>query len=481
VSTAIPVGEFNISYTAKLVLADGTEGYLNADMIKTQRGCVQTQASSWFMTMYPTLELVLWMASLPFTWVGFAFSPISIYRIVTGDSASSAGKGFAVLHWFPFLFFIPVLLIGIAAVVVKDPFEMDGQRVFMGMCLHIAKLNVAGAGLVLICLVSGLASFMSTADSIAIAASSVLTMDVWKKVLRPNASMRELSIVSKSTSGGVLCVGILFGCYSKLDVLSLLNMGNGCLIAMLWVYLGIFFWKLKALPVIVGQIVTIIVSFVLEGIRYAESLPQTLTVGSPPLPMPLGMFDFRGPGTPDHWFLWIQSPLFGVIGGGIVTGLLQAVLPESAHEKFHQIQGFSDEVLTKTYGDALLHKGEEGAAYAKRIFSTIVEPVGSWKGRIAGFGPLILMFLVCPWPYIYGRPGSHAAVVGGIPYWTLIFIFGNFFGTSGLCFNSWIWDDPEDTPEINAAYNAAKLAGEKPPEGMERQFTPENNLVKVVP
>ena len=142
------------------------------------------------------------MSAISFAGIGLAFlgAPQLLTRFMSARSRGQIGEGGMIAVACIIVFDIGAVLTGVAGRVLF-PGLADPETVLPMMSTELFPAIVAGVILVVV-----LAAIMSTVDSLLILASSAVVRDVFQKVLKPDFSDRQLSVI-----GRVLTIVIGFG------------------------------------------------------------------------------------------------------------------------------------------------------------------------------------------------------------------------------------------------------------------------------
>eukprot|EP01052_Picozoa_sp_SAG31_P044288 SAG31_NODE_7666_length_1622_cov_2.162837_2_plen_107_part_00 len=105
-------------------------------------------------------------------------TPAGIHRAMISGSDDSFRRALAPVHYYPWFFIMPGILIGITVAAVH-PDLLATEGAFTALVTHFVEVGgiYAITGTVLI--VSCIASFMSTADSFILAMANQMTEDFW--------------------------------------------------------------------------------------------------------------------------------------------------------------------------------------------------------------------------------------------------------------------------------------------------------------
>jgi hypothetical protein len=336
-------------------------------------------------------------------------------------------------------------------------------------------------------MISCIASFMSTADSIVLCGSMLFTVDFYYHLYTKNtASVGSLVIFSKVVSLLMMVLGVSIGLYSKIDFVEMLNIGNGVAGALIPVYLGMFFHALEPAEIFVGQLVNLIVVMTFQCLRFYPASEWNIgtgtiasggcaawngTEGASPggnCPPPTWDSTVRGQwhgcptcfaaletregrgeegyphmgvsryvpelppplanGNPDETFLWLLPPFWGVISTVTATFLFHFLFKyvlKGVNPWFESIAGLPDDVV-KNFGAERMDLDREGKIVAK-LMEGVKEPV---KTPMAW--PFLLFPFVVPWFFLpfYDDEYTNVEGVAGMPAWATTFTIINSLGTA---------------------------------------------------
>ena len=236
------------------------------DHTLTETGCI-AHTNSWALT-YPSFNLAMLMFSIHFLFIGVLASPVGIHRVMVARDDSNLKGMMDKLHFFPVCFFLPPTMLGVIKMAQWN--SIPGHP-FVVAILQMMEINplfhMTGA---LLC-TSAVAAFMSTSDSIVLAASNSFTMDYWTnwiaKVVKQEGQLAGL-ICAKVFSVVFMYSAVYVALYSKMDVLQLINIGWGTLAQCFPAWAAAVLLDLHSKPlimgVIVGTVVTIYTEFMIE-------------------------------------------------------------------------------------------------------------------------------------------------------------------------------------------------------------------------
>ena len=133
------------------------------------------------------------------------------------------------------------------------------------MCSQIQQSSTFGYWLVVVLFAAILAAIMSTADSVLLSISSMLTKDIYGRFINPNATEGQLTRFGKRLSWIiVVIVAVLAILLRGTDLVKLLDRKFDLLVQLAPAFfIGIHWLKLRSGPVLLGMIVGIALSLML--------------------------------------------------------------------------------------------------------------------------------------------------------------------------------------------------------------------------
>ena len=241
-----------------------------------------------------------WLSYVLVVGLGGALYPQAIQRIYAARSANILRRSLAVMAFLPLtttLIAVIVGIIGAAYIPGLNSATIDRSDALLTIiCRQVQEHSEFGYWLVVVLFSAVLAAIMSTADSVLLSISSMLTKDLYGRFLRPQATERELTRVGKVFSWAL--IALLTGLAIALKgttLVQLLDQKFDLLVQLAPAFfLGLHWSGLRAGPTLAGLI---------AGTVVALSLTVTLNV-----------FD--------------QGKLFGMHSGfyGLIVNVLIAVL-----------------------------------------------------------------------------------------------------------------------------------------------------------
>ncbi len=139
--------------------------------------------------------------------VGFggALYPQSIQRIYAADSARTLQNSLRVMAFLPLTTTLIAVLVGIyGAAYFPGLVDEKADTILTVLCRHVQQSSLFGYGLVVVLFSAVLAAIMSTADSVLLSISSMLTKDLYAVYVAPRASQKHLTRFGKGCSWGLI-------------------------------------------------------------------------------------------------------------------------------------------------------------------------------------------------------------------------------------------------------------------------------------
>jgi SSS family solute:Na+ symporter len=199
-----------------------------------------------------TLGIRQWFSYIVVVGIGGALYPQAIQRIYAARSNKVLRNGLATMAFLPLTASLIAVLVGVTAAASSAPElaalkDADSDRVFGEICRIVMEKSVFHRWLVVVLLSAVLAALMSTADSVLLSVSSMLTKDIYHRQINPAASEEKLTTIGKSVSWVVVTIMAAIAIYlnsleNKPTLVKLMDMkfdmlmqlGPGFILGMHW-------------------------------------------------------------------------------------------------------------------------------------------------------------------------------------------------------------------------------------------------------
>lgn len=149
-----------------------------------------------------------WFSMLLLVGFGAAIYPHAVQRIYSAESERTLKRSFARMAWMPPITTGLVFVIGILGIVlIPGLSEADSEQLVGMLANEIAAINGFFYWIMIIFFGAIVAAIISTADSVLLSFSSLISSDVYGKFINPKAKERKKVLVGKIV--GIIAVGIL--------------------------------------------------------------------------------------------------------------------------------------------------------------------------------------------------------------------------------------------------------------------------------
>jgi SSS family solute:Na+ symporter/sodium/pantothenate symporter len=208
-----------------------------------------------------------WFSYILLIGMGGALYPQAIQRIYAARSAKILRYSLAIMVFLPLTAALVSVITGIYAIAYIPGLEDSASdQVLTRILIMVQQNSKSGYWLVVILLAAALAAMMSTADSILLSISSMLTKDIYARVYNHDVSEIVLTRLAKAFTWVLIIVGIYLAILLKEKTLliNLLDRKFDLLVQLVPAFMiGIRWQRLKSIPTCLGLIVGVTISLVL--------------------------------------------------------------------------------------------------------------------------------------------------------------------------------------------------------------------------
>ena len=412
-------------------------------------GCVGTNSNSSWFYLYPPENLVIYMYTFAISCLGFVFNPVALQRQFIGKSDRATAKVVTLIISYPMVIVLPLLYLGIVvAVVFPDCQQSDG----CGAIAMVAKSYVASGGMFLFCAVllmtSCVAAFLSTADSLIIAITTSVMVDIVKQI-HPTASPQAMRWGSRLCSVVVMVTTVSYALYNETNFIEIINYCVAFQALLILAFLPAWFpHQIKMVPVILSFIITGIMIPINE-ISFQEAACLS---GDPSCVPSTETSDwitgaFRS-------LCWMFGTLLGTSGFFYLYTPLNFLLDdEELHRTWLKRDQVPQEELQR-FGERRMR--DDPVGLTKEIMKGTLEPIKHPVGGLVIVGSWLMVFFIHPWPkhimpgFGYREEWSAEKVSAGWPEWALKFVIWDGVAIilcSYVCWNYWRDKTPSDNWE----------------------------------
>ena len=148
-----------------------------------------------------------WFSYVVLVGLGGALYPQSVQRIYAAKSAKVLRKSLMVMAFLPLTTTLIAVVVGIVGASQVSGLEAaEADRILTILCRQIQERSTFGYWLVVVLFAAVLAAIMSTADSVLLSISSMLSKDIYGRFVRPSATDAQLTKVGKRISWVLIVV-----------------------------------------------------------------------------------------------------------------------------------------------------------------------------------------------------------------------------------------------------------------------------------
>ena len=196
------------------------------------------------------LTIRRWFSYIVVVGIGGALYPQAIQRIYAARSQRVLRNGVATMAFLPLTASLIAVFVGVTAAASPELATLtdaDSDRVFGEVCRIVMDESPFHRWLIVVLLAAVLAALMSTADSVLLSVSSMLTKDIYHRQINPAASEARLTLIGKSMSWVVVAIMAAIAIYlnsleNKPTLVKLMDMkfdmlmqlGPGFILGMHW-------------------------------------------------------------------------------------------------------------------------------------------------------------------------------------------------------------------------------------------------------
>jgi len=199
-----------------------------------------------------------WLSYVVVVGIGGALYPQAIQRIYAARSAMTLRRSLAAMAFLPMTACLITVLVGVIAAAYEPGLkDAESDKILTVICRQIQQQSLFGRWFVVVLFAAILAAVMSTADSVLLSISSMLTKDLYGRFARPHASQRELALVGKICSWATIAIVVHLAiiCRDK-TLMQILDRKFDILVQLgPAFFLGLHWRKLRPGPTLLGLVV----------------------------------------------------------------------------------------------------------------------------------------------------------------------------------------------------------------------------------
>ncbi|MCA9121713.1 MAG: sodium:solute symporter family protein [Planctomycetaceae bacterium] len=203
-----------------------------------------------------------WASYVLIVGIGGALYPQAIQRIYAANSATTLRRSLIVMAFLPLTTALIALIVGIIGL-AHIPDLARSDTLLTVICRRVQEHSLVGRWLVVVLFSAILAAIMSTADSVLLSISSMLTKDLYGRYLNPQATEKHLTRVGKICSWALIAVLVILAIQLRdTTLVKLLDRKFDLLVQLAPAFfIGLHWPTLRATPTLLGIIAGLAVVF----------------------------------------------------------------------------------------------------------------------------------------------------------------------------------------------------------------------------
>lgn len=160
--------------------------------------------------------LLVWISNLVLLGIGVAIYPHGIQRVFAARNLTSLRRSLALMAFMPLVTTLLAFFVGIVGFSrFPDLAAADVDKITIFVLGSIAEGSPLVRWLVILILAAVVAAIMSTADSALLSMASMVTKDIYKPYVKPDATAHQLLVLGKVGSWVLMAVLILMAWVSR--------------------------------------------------------------------------------------------------------------------------------------------------------------------------------------------------------------------------------------------------------------------------
>jgi SSS family transporter len=237
------------------------------------------EASAWVIEHQPELARVpggevlrTWASSLVLIGFAAAVYPQAIQRIFAARDAQSLKRSLTVMSFMPLFTVLPVFLVGILAIPTLDGLDgVSADQVMPRMLAHWAGTSTLLYVLSVALLIGALAAIMSTADSVLLSLSSIISKDIIGRHWMKTATQETLTQTGKRMSWLLMPILVVVALSPKITLWGLTELKMEVLVQAAPVFILAAVWpRLNATGAIGGIVLGLVIGVGLTLAGYGK-------------------------------------------------------------------------------------------------------------------------------------------------------------------------------------------------------------------
>ncbi|MGD1895097.1 MAG: sodium:solute symporter [Cyclobacteriaceae bacterium] len=212
-----------------------------------------------------------WASTVLMVGLGAAMYPQSIQRIYAAKNLRSLKRSLSFMVFMPLFTILILFLLGIISIPVLAEVEgLPRDSVLPEMLRRWGEQSTFTFAMTILVIVGLLAAIMSTADSVLLSLSSILTKDILGASVLKNATDAQLTRIGKWLSWGIMLGIVLWSLHPTITLWGLIELKMQLLVQVAPAFiLGVHFPKVKPIAIMCGLVVGLVFSLTTFFLAYS--------------------------------------------------------------------------------------------------------------------------------------------------------------------------------------------------------------------
>jgi SSS family solute:Na+ symporter len=213
-----------------------------------------------------------WASSIVLIGFAAAVYPQAIQRIFAARDTRTLKRSLSVMSFMPLFTVLPVFLVGILAIPTLDGLDgVSADRVMPLMLAHWSGTSTWLYVMSVALLIGALAAIMSTADSVLLSLSSIISKDIIGRHWMKTATQEKLTQTGKRISWLLMLVLVIVALSPKITLWGLTELKMEMLVQTAPVFVLATLWpRMRAKPAIGGMLIGLVIAIGLTLAGYGK-------------------------------------------------------------------------------------------------------------------------------------------------------------------------------------------------------------------
>ncbi|MBM7716866.1 SSS family transporter [Bacillus thermophilus] len=243
-----------------ITLLAGSLYLVGGDFVSTTKMIAETEPAK--VGVPDMMTLINWFSMFLLIGFGAAIYPHAVQRIYSAESERTLKRSFARMAWMPPITTGLVFIVGIIGIALFPGLDRDGSEQLIGMIANeVAAINGLYYWLMVLFFGGIVAAIVSTADSVLLSFSSLISNDIYGKLINNQASERKKVLVGKIVGIIVIVVLLWIAWYPPATLYEIFVLKFELLVQVAPAFiLGIYWKRMSAMPVFWGMLIGALVA-----------------------------------------------------------------------------------------------------------------------------------------------------------------------------------------------------------------------------